>query len=70
MQTLGNSGVTVNARTASGRDAMFRAAAEMAVTAAMDPHLSELGGTPPQELVAGLARDLGAFPALSAVTHG
>lgn len=56
----GEAGVSVRARTESGRDALFRAGAEAAASAAMDAATSQLGGAAPARFVTGLARDLGA----------
>ena len=47
-------------RTASGRDAMLRTAAEAAVDAAMEQSGAQLGGMPPAAFITGLAGDLGA----------
>ena len=47
-------------RTASGRDAMLRTAAEAAVDAAMEQSGAQLGGVPPAAFITGLAGDLGA----------
>ena len=52
--------MSVRARTESGRDALFRAGAEAAASAAMDAATSQLGGAAPARFVTGLARDLGA----------
>lgn len=47
-------------RTAGGRDAMLRSAAEAAVDAAMEQSGAQLGGMPPAAFITGLAGDLGA----------
>ncbi|KAK9845803.1 hypothetical protein WJX81_002827 [Elliptochloris bilobata] len=57
-QVCGEAGVSVRARTESGRDALFRAGAEAAASAAMDAATSQLGGAAPARFVTGLARDL------------
>jgi len=59
-QVCGEAGATVRARTESGRDALFRAGAEAAASAAMDAATSRLAGAAPARFVTGLARDLGA----------
>ena len=69
-RALGDSGVALKPRTASQRDAMFRAAAEAAAEEASSSSSSSsesggsffsspLGGIPPNEFVSGCASDLG-----------
>ena len=60
-QTCGEAGITVRPRTASGRNAMLRTAAEAAVDAAMEQSGAQLGGMPPAAFITGLAGDLGAL---------
>ena len=61
-QTCGEAGIRVRPRTAGGRDAMLRAAAEAAVDAAMEQSGAQLGGMPPAAFITGLAGDLGVSP--------
>lgn len=78
MQTCGEAGITARPRTAGGRDAMLRAAAEAAVEAAMDQPGAQLGGMPPAAFITGLAGDLGArlmpwtrrTPCANTASHG
>ena len=62
VQTCGEAGIKVRPRTAGGRDAMLRSAAEAAVDAAMEQSGAQLGGMPPAAFITGLAGDLGASP--------
>ena len=62
VQTCGEAGIKVRPRTAGGRDAMLRSAAEAAVDAAMEQSGAQLGGMPPAAFITGLAGDLGGSP--------
>lgn len=66
-QTCGEAGIRVRPRTAGGRDAMLRTAAEAAVDAAMEQSGAQLGGMPPAAFITGLAGDLGV--SLPAAAH-